>query len=132
MPTSPTPHERKTVDLEKIIAGLPAVKSKGTPDAQDKKEEKSLEIIERTVKIDQIRQLNTDRRINRKLRTGLSRNVFCYLVCYSFFVASIVVAFGLGYLYLPDSVLAAMVGSTAVAAIGLVGFVVSALFRNIT
>ena len=107
------------------------MRGKLEPDIIDKKEYRDIGIKERVARIDAIRQSNADRRINRKLRTKFAGNVLCYLVCYSIFAACVIVFSGLGWIYVADTVLASIVGSTAIAAIGLVGFVVSGLFKNI-
>lgn len=81
-----------------------------------------------------IRERNKDRRINRALRKGYARAVFCYLVCYSVFVGALLVlsGFNLFCFHLPENVLAYLVGSTAAAAIGLVFAVTNGLFKGIS
>lgn len=123
--------ERKTYPIHTIGRGVERVAAKERPDQKDDKEWHALAKHEQHQKIDEIRQKNIDKRINRKLRAGIARSVFCYLSCYSLFSASMVVLNGLNLLLIPEAALAAIVGGTAIAAIGLVGFVVNGLFKGI-
>lgn len=79
-----------------------------------------------------IRELNSDLRYNRLLRSKYAKWVFCYLVSYSAFVAAILIAVGFeirGF-KLPASVVEFLVGSTAASAIGLVFAVTNGLFKT--
>jgi hypothetical protein len=124
----PTPH-RATVPLEKISAGVPPVEGKNVEDDKDRLEERALSNRAARAQIGSVEQSNRDKRVNRKLRWRYAGWVFCYLVSYSIAVLLLLLLSGLGYIYIPDIVLSALVGSTAVSAIGLVGFVVNGLFR---
>lgn len=112
--------------------GLAKVEAKTEPDRYDDLERKALH-KRYDAETKTITEGNRDRRINRKLRTTYADRVFCYLTAYSVFVAAILIASGwrLGGFSLPNEVLSFLVGSTAAAAIGLVGFVVSGLFKNL-
>lgn len=127
--TSQTPY-RLPVSLDKIKAGVAPVEGKLSEDPQDIMERRALDNRERRANINLVEQTNRDRRVNRKLRWRYASWVFCYLVSYSVAVFLILVCFGLGYMKIPEVVLSALVGSTAVSAIGLVGFVVSGLFKS--
>ncbi len=78
-----------------------------------------------------IRELNSDLRYNRLLRSKYASWVFCYLVSYSIFVGIVLVSVGFGIcgFTLPESVLEFLVGSTAASAIGLVFAVTNGLFK---
>lgn len=80
-----------------------------------------------------IRESNLDLRMNRKLRWKYASWVFCYLVCYSFFVGAILIidGFTLYGFDLEEGVVSFLVGSTAVSAIGLVLAVTTGLFNPI-
>ena len=81
-----------------------------------------------------LRERNSDLKINRKLRWQYAKNVFCYLVCYSIFVAFLLLLSGcekVGF-KLSEKVLIFLVSSTAVSAIGLVLAVTNGLFGKHT
>lgn len=68
---------------------------------------------------------------DRKMRVTYAGRILRYLEFYSGGVAALLVAGGIGWHFtLPTEILAALVGSTAVAAIGLVGFIARGLFRS--
>jgi len=79
-----------------------------------------------------IKQEIVDTKVDRKLRIDLSKRVFCYLISYSIFSGILIILEGFSILDfdLPDVVLTAVVGGTAVSAIGLVGFVVQGLYKH--
>ena len=86
--------------------------------------------LRRLAETQTIRESNRDLRLNRKLRWRYARWIFCYLVCYSAFVALLLLCCGSGLSFkLPESVLNFLVGSTAASAIGLVLAVTVGLFR---
>jgi len=68
---------------------------------------------------------------DRKMRKTYASRILRYLETYSVGVALIVLAdgFGIAGFDLDNSIVTALVGSTAVAAIGLVGFIARGLFR---
>lgn len=103
--------------LRKAVELVSEVKSK---DAIDKKEETALA----TEKI-------SDAQSNRALRERLAGRVYWYLVGYSAGAFMLLVLHGAKYngFALDKTVLALVVGSTAVSAIGLVGIVVRGLFK---
>jgi hypothetical protein len=72
-----------------------------------------------------------DRQSSRGLRETYARYVYRYLIGYTIGAFSLIVAHGFrfGGFGLDTPVLALVVGSTAIAAIGLVGIVVKGLFK---
>ncbi len=119
----------KTVSFDKIGASKPVIRSKGK-DEQDQQEK--LDYDHQRVLTEQIKQANLDARTNRDMRRDYGKAVFRYLLGYSIFAGLVVVLAGWGTVtgfMLPVAVLTALVGSTAVSAIGLVGIVVTGLFR---
>jgi hypothetical protein len=118
--------------ISDIGSGVPQVEAKAGPDARGELERRASR-RRYNAETQTILEHNQDRRINRKLRTKYADQVFCYLTYYSGFVGIIVMFSGLKpwSLSLPEIVLSTLVGSTAAAAIGLVGFVVNGLFKNL-
>lgn len=70
--------------------------------------------------------------VRAKLMGPYANRVFCFLVGYCLFVGVILLLHGFKIcsFELPELVLSVIAGSTAAAAIGLVGFVVSGLFKQ--
>lgn len=124
--------ERPTVSLDSIASGKDAVESKTAPDERDKQEVADLKHLQEVAHLDALNQVNQDRAANRTLRKNYANRVFCYMVAYSIICAIFVVCAGwkIGGFELSDAVLGILVGSTATAAIGLVGFVVNGLFKS--
>lgn len=120
--------KNNNLGLDKIAAGVPIVSSKTSPDRHDKDEDLSL----RKAEIGSIQERNADRRANRKLRSAYAKKVYWYLISYSGFCAGLLLLIGFKVhdFSLPETVLTVIVGSTAVSAIGLVGFVVNGLFKG--
>jgi len=75
-----------------------------------------------------LHEKNSDTAANRTLRETYANRVFYYLVSYTVSIFLFVLFSGAKFLMIENSVLLTMVGSTAVAAIGLVGIVVKGLF----
>lgn len=125
-------HPPKTVSLDKIATGVGPVAQKRTKDAKDRQEEAALSQAKARAEIATITESNRDLRVNRRMRHDYAKAVFLYLIAYSVFAGATVVCAGwrLGGFELPTIVLAAIVGSTAVSAIGLVGIVVTGLFKS--
>jgi hypothetical protein len=122
---SPPPQRNYLAD---ILGSLSVAEEKKAPDRQDELETKALRERE---EIHGLRETRTDRRANRVLRFRYARAVYRYLVWYSIGSAALVLldGFDFTHFHLPEIALAAIVGGTAVSAIGLVGFVVQGLFR---
>lgn len=125
------PPSRK-VPLESISSGVGPVSQKRSKDSKDKQEVATLSHARTRAEIARISESNFDLRVNRRMRRDYGRAVFIYLVAYSIFAAVVIVLSGwkIGGFELPQVVLAAIVGSTAVSAIGLVGIVVTGLFKT--
>ena len=119
--------ERAKVSIDSISGGAKLAQGKKDPDDKDKLEEKSLSSRRQKAEIGALEQANRDRVATRRLRYRYAKAVYCYLVGYSAGAAALVLLAGwkpLGF-SIPDIALTAIVGSTAAAAVGLVGFVVS-------
>lgn len=129
MSNSPAPAEPK-LTLEDIDVGVAAVETVVTPDRNDQMERLAAERAGLQVKLarSQIKNVKADRRM-RKTYAG---RILLYLEVYSGVVALMVIAAGfrLFGFSLPVEILATLVGSTAVAAIGLVGFIARGLFKT--
>lgn len=123
---------RELVPLDAIASGEPAVASKGARDPKDEQEEDGLSFRRRRAEIGAIEQQNADRRATRVLRFRYAKAVYRYLCWYTGGTGAVVILAGfkpIGF-SVSDAVLSIIVGSTAAAAIGLVGFVVQGLFKN--
>lgn len=109
---------------------LESLDAKTSPDGNDKEEDQAAK--EARAKTRSLEEQNEDKRSFRQLREKYARWVFRYLVCYSLACAAIVVLAGSqwGGFTLPEVVLSYLVGSTAVAAIGLVLAVTHGLFKR--
>lgn len=114
-------------------AALEHAHSGPDPDSRDELFANELENDKRRAEISQLEQFNKDSEENRNLRGAYATKVYRYLIAFS--VASLTVLIFEGWhlwrFDLPDPVIVTLVGSTAVAAIGLVGFVVQGLFRSL-
>lgn len=125
MPSPQAPDAHK-LSIEAIDKGLPKVKGKSQPDPKDIEERRSAQLENdlTSAKID-------DRKADREMRQTYARRILCYLEIYSVTVGIFIIAAGFNILgfSLPVEILATLVGSTAVAAIGLVGFIARGLFR---
>jgi len=127
--TDDTEAGRRRVSLDRIEAGVRHVAEKHSKDDQDRLEEAALS--RHRAETARITESNLDARVNRRMRNNYAKAVFCFLIGYCAFAGVIVLLegwhlFGFG---LPVVALTALVGSTAVSAIGLVGIVVSGLFK---
>jgi polyferredoxin len=119
---------------EAVGANLPGVQNKGDPDQNDLAEERALGIRQKRAAIEGLREDNRNKQANRALRWKYATWVFVYLICYSLFAAAMLLLHGFqlfGFV-LPDVALGALIGSTAVSAIGLVASVVTGLFKSDT
>lgn len=121
--------ERLKALREAMSRSVTSVENKTEKDSKDLQEE-SAASRRHKAETQTIIESNLDLKINRKLRWKYASWVFCYLVCYSAFVAILLILSGFkicGFT-LQDSVLEFLVGSTALSAIGLVAAVVHGLF----
>jgi hypothetical protein len=116
--------------LDAIQGGLPLARAKTGPDRNDLREGEELEAVRLRNRLarSQIKNVKAD----RTMRKTYAGRILLYLELYSLTVGAMVVASGLrfGGFALPVEILATLVGSTAVAAIGLVGFIARGLFRT--
>ena len=124
-PTTPPPK----VALDAIDAGLFLVEEVGSKNREDRLEEQRIEEarLKNELQRANIESMNAD----RDMRKTYASRILRYLEIYSGVVGFLVVWSGLGWLNfnLPAEILATLVGSTAVAAIGLVGFIARGLFK---
>lgn len=106
------------------------VKAKRKPDEMDKEESHAAK--EAAENLRAIREENEDRSSFRQLREKYATWVYKYLIGYSMVCFLLLIADGSKFrgFDLPDSVLEFLVGSTAVAAIGLVLAVTHGLFKR--
>lgn len=126
MPSPQAPDAHK-LSIEAIDKGLPKVKGKSQPDPKDMEELRSAQLQNELTssKIE-------DRKADREMRKTYAGRILCYLEIYSITVGIFIIAagFNLFGFSLPVEILATLVGSTAIAAIGLVGFIARGLFRS--
>ena len=125
--------ERKRVALDKIAKGKAATEEKRSLDGKDKLEQAVVENDRLSQQVEEYRQRNADIEANRELRKEYANKVYRYLLWYSGSCGLLLLLSGFSEstrFKLPDTVLTVLVGSTAAAAIGLVGFVVNGLFRG--
>lgn len=127
---SPTvPDNLPSPTLDSIDLGVVLAESKTTPDAKDMLEDERLEKARLDNKLSRSRL--KDVKADRRLRRTYANRILRFLEVYAGIVAAMVIADGfhiLGF-HLEKEVTATLVGSTAVAAIGLVGFIARGLFR---
>lgn len=128
----------KNLSVSKKISAEAIIESsdgKGKQEASaiaNKNYEKIIEDERKKAETQTIIEGNLDSSANRALRWKYATWVFGYLVCYSIFVAVIMVlsAFNICGFNLESSVLEFLVGSTAASAIGLVYAVTHGLFNK--
>lgn len=118
--------------LADVLSGLGIAESVQGPDEQDKNESAALLSIQLDNDLKQARI--DDVKSDRKLREAYATRILRFLYWYSIVVGIFVFLSGARLPYfdfvLPSEVLALLVGSTAVAAIGLVGFIARGLFKT--
>ncbi len=116
--------------LDAIEAGAARVAAKTRPDLNDLRESEELEAVRLRNRLarSQIKNVKADRRMRR----AYAGRILLYLQVYSGVVGVMVLGSGfrIAGFSLPVEILATLVGSTAVAAIGLVGFIARGLFRT--
>ncbi len=124
-----SPAQQPKITIDDIDAGVPAVESKRTPDVNDQFEIEQLEAVK--LRNELSRSVIKNVEADREMRKDYAKRILCYLEVYSVSVGAIILCSGFKVLnfILPIEVLAALVGSTAVAAIGLVGFIAKGLFQ---
>lgn len=132
MSTSPLEGSQPQLTIDAIDSGIPVVAAKNAPDRKDKLEREDLELdgirLKNLLAKSRIKNVKADRR----MRKTYAARILKYLELYSLGVGFLVFLHGthLKGFSLEENILAALVGSTAVAAIGLVGFIAKGLFRS--
>lgn len=130
--SSPKQDNPHNPTLDDIATGLISVKHKDERDAKDVLEEKEFEVDELKIKHRKDNEIIKDIRSDRKLRQKYADKIMLFLQYYSISILFLLLfsGFPIYEFTLPESVLVSLVGSTAVAAIGLVGFIAKGLFGN--
>lgn len=128
MSNLPEPAE-PPLTLEDIDVGVAAVEDVETPDPNDLMERFAAERASLDLKLARSRIKNV--KADRRMRKTYAGRILLYLEAYSVVVAAMVIAAGFKVFGfdLPVEILASLVGSTALAAIGLVGFIARGLFK---
>ena len=119
-----------TISPDKIGAGRQRTQAKSAPDRADRLENAAATKAE--AEAEALIEENRDKRALRKLRFQYAKHVYWFLIWYCTGALSIVLldGFKVGGFDVQDTALTVIVGSTAVSAIGLVGFVVNGLFSS--
>ena len=129
-PPAPQPSP-KPLTLDAIDTGVAVAEAKNKPDAKDALERKDIEIEALRLRNRYARARIKSAKADRKMRKQYAGRILLYLECYSGSVGLLILLSGfkpLGF-GIEAGVLSALVGSTALAAIGLVGFIARGLFR---
>lgn len=121
--------ELPELTLDSIDAGVPLAESKKAPDARDFLENERLQKIRLENRHSKARL--KDVKADRALRKTYANRILRFLEVYAAIVGLMVIAdaIRLQGFHLEKEVTATLVGSTAVAAIGLVGFIARGLFK---
>lgn len=116
--------------FDEIEAGLDAVEGKAVPDEIDVLEISNLEDDKIRLELDKLREQIAGLKTDRELRKQYGDRILRFLEWYAGVVGSLVLLSGFSFtrFNLPETAMVALVGSTAIAAIGLVGFVAKGLF----
>jgi len=122
---------KKTVTIDSIKGQLPKLQNK-KKDNTDLLELSEVEVVKLRMQLDNHQQAIKDRKADRKLRAKYADKIIRFLEVYSIVVGVFIIlaGFKLFSFNLPNEVLIALVSSTAIAAIGLVGFIAKGLFDN--
>jgi hypothetical protein len=120
----------QVITLDDIDTGLAEVEAKKLPDQIDILENQRLEYAKLKNKLARSKIKNV--KADRKMRKEYASRILRYLEWYSGVVGFLLLWNGTGWFgfHLDDDVAKTLVGSTAVAAIGLVGFIARGLFRS--
>ena len=127
---SQQPSKPPELSLDSIDAGVSSVEGKKAPDVRDLLEAEEIKTAQLQNRLARSRIKNV--KADRKMRKTYAARILLYLEVYSAVVGLMVIAAGyriFGFA-LPTDILAILVGSTAVAAIGLVGFIARGLFQT--
>ena len=117
------------ISLDSIDKGIARVEEKKVADARDLLEIEGIKTVQLQNKLARSKIKNV--KADRTMRKKYAGRILLYLEIYSGIVGTMVITHGfkLWDFALPEVVLASLVGSTAIAAIGLVGFVARGLFK---
>jgi hypothetical protein len=126
--TSPPANQPK-ITLSAIEEGLPSVEGKDRPDTRDLLEAEEIKTVQLQNQLARSRIKNV--KADRKMRKTYAGRILRYLEIYSVVVGLFIImaGFNLWDFSLSIEILASLVGSTALAAIGLVGFIARGLFK---
>lgn len=124
------PDRSKSVSLDSIDRGVARVEDKKIPNSRDLLEIEEIKSVQLQNKLAHSRIKNV--KADRKMRQTYAGRILRYLESYSATVGIMVIATGFEWtgFTLPTEIVATLVGSTAVAAIGLVGFIARGLFQS--
>ena len=125
----PEEQSETPLDITAVDAGLSSINEKSHPDLRDRLEDAEVEasLLKNELARSQIKDVEAD----REMRKTYASRILGYLEAYSLYVGVLVFMTGMTSLHflISEKVLVVLVGSTAVAAIGLVGFVAKGLFK---
>lgn len=108
--------------LKRIAAGVERVQKESAPDTKDIEEVAAL-VLEKE------RAAIQNEWLLIELRERYGRNIIRFLWVYFFFTAACIIVTSYGVYRVSETVLAALVGGTAVTVLGVVGTVAAGLFR---
>lgn len=120
----------KELSLDAIDSGVALVEAKSEPDSLDRFEKEDVEDERNRLHLRLYKSRIKNLKADRKLRQIYASRILRFLEWYALASLALVVmqGFGIFGFHLDMEVVLAIVGSTAVAAIGLVGFIAKGLF----
>ncbi|XSG81217.1 MAG: hypothetical protein ACPW61_09000 [Methyloligella sp. ZOD6] len=126
----PEASDDKRIPIDAIDAGIELVESKRGPDALDHFEKEDYEDERTKLELRLLKSRIKNVKADRKLRKTYAGRILHFLEAYALAALALLICQGwrIGGFDLGSEVILAIVGSTAVAAIGLVGFVAKGLF----
>ena len=129
MTSQEIPAQQPNLTIDSIDRGIVLVENKKNPDSIDLLEDERLQKARLENKLSQARIEDVE--ADRELRKTYANRILRFLEWYAGGVAVLMVldGFHIFAFHLEKEVAATLVGSTAVAAIGLVGFIARGLFR---
>jgi hypothetical protein len=128
---SSTDDRSKFEDIIQRSAKAELTKARGVDGVFYELEKTKLDLEKVALERDHLKEDLENKRQDRQLRKDYANKIFSYLTFYSIFCAFTLISQGMNTakFSLPDNVLVALVGSTAVAVVCLVGWVVKGLFK---
>ena len=126
---SQLPAKQPEITLDDIDSGVSVVEVVNSKTRFDVLEEHEIEEARLRNELAKAHIANVD--ADREMRKTYASRILKYLEIYSVSVGAMVLACGFSWtgFVLPTEIIATLVGSTAVAAIGLVGFIARGLFK---